>query len=50
MKGIRGAVCIKRIYGSYVIVIECDDESVADKLIKKMRIIGLFVKKKSDEE
>lgn len=49
MKGIRGAVCIKRIYGNYVIIIECDDESVANKLIKKMRIIGLFIKKKGDE-
>ena len=48
MKGIKGAVCTKRVYGNCVIVIECDDEKVADKLIKKMRIIGVFVKKRKD--
>jgi hypothetical protein len=46
MKGVVGAEVIKTRYGTYVVRIECKDQRSFEKLQRKLRLIGVFVKEK----
>jgi len=43
MKGIIGANIIHARVGTFVIRIECRDEESAKRLIRKLRLIGIYV-------
>jgi len=42
MKGVIGAKVIREQWGNYIIRIECIDRDTAEKIVKKMRIVGIF--------
>jgi hypothetical protein len=46
MKGIVGATSIKTRYGTYVVRIECKDQKSFEKLVKKLRLIGIYIEVK----
>jgi len=43
MRGVVGAIVLKTKVGTYVIRIECKDEESYKKLVRKLRLIGIFV-------
>lgn len=43
MRGVVGAVTLRGSGGTYVIRIECKDEEAYRLLVRKMRLIGIFV-------
>jgi hypothetical protein len=46
MKGVIGATVVKTIYGTYKIQVECQDLETAEKVVKKLRIVGIFCQMK----
>jgi hypothetical protein len=42
MRGVIGAKVIREQWGNYIIRIECVDRDTAEKIVRKMRIVGLF--------
>jgi len=50
MKGVIDVIAIKTKYGTYTIRIECRDRSSVEKLIRKLRLIGVFTTVIKNEE
>jgi hypothetical protein len=42
MKGVIGATVVRTVYGNWKIQVECQDRETAEKIVRKMRIIGIF--------
>lgn len=45
MRGVVGAVTLRGSGGTYVIRIECKNEDAYRLLVRKMRLIGVFITK-----
>jgi len=43
MKGVTGAGAIKTSYGTYKIFIEAKDQKTYEKLVRKLRLIGIYI-------
>lgn len=49
MKGVIGAKVIKEQWGSYVIRIQCTDKDSAEKVVRKLRMVGIFCSYKGED-
>lgn len=49
MKGVIGAKVVKTVYGNWKILIECTDRDTAEKVVRKLRMVGLFAQFKESE-
>ena len=45
MKGVTSVLAIRTKYGTYVIRIEARDKESAERIIKKLRLIGIYITK-----
>lgn len=50
MKGVIGAKVIRDQFGNYIVRIETVDKDTADKVVRKLRMVGIFCSYKGGED
>jgi len=49
MRGVVGVASVKTRFGTFVIRIECRDEESYRRVVRKLRLIGIFVDKVKED-